>query len=168
MFKKILLVAAMLNPMLASAQTLKIGLVDFQEIISKMPEAADADKQVSETSKKYEEEFSKLQDEMKRKVEDYQNMSQDELPAIKERKARELQDYQTKIEQFSQNAMQDLQQMQAQLMQPIYQKVRTAVDAVGKEGSFSLIQMYDQSLTLFYASPVVNITDDVKAKLGIK
>lgn len=36
MFKKILLVAALLIPMLASAQTLKIGLVDQSEILGKM------------------------------------------------------------------------------------------------------------------------------------
>ncbi len=169
MFKKILLVAALLIPMLASAQsTLKIGLVDLNEIITKMPDTADAEKQVGDASKKYEDEFAKLQDEMKRRVEEYQNMSQDELPAIKERKARELQDYQTKLEQFSQEAMQHLQSMNQQLMAPIVQKVRTAIEAVGKEGGFSLIQDLNPQLTYYYASPVVDITNDVKAKLGVK
>ena len=37
MFKKLLLVAALLLPMLASAQTLKIGLVDTSEILAKTP-----------------------------------------------------------------------------------------------------------------------------------
>lgn len=166
MFKKILLVAALLIPMLASAQTLKIGLVDLQDIVQKMPESADADKQINETSKKYEDEFAKLQDEMKRRYDEFQNMSQDELPAIKERKARELQDYQTKIEQFSQEAMQHLQTMQQQLMQPIVQKARNAVDAVGKEGGYSLI--LDKNQPYFFTTPVVDITEEVKAKIGIK
>ncbi len=112
MFKKILLVAALLIPMLASAQTLKIGLVDVNEIVDKMPESAEASKQVQETSKKYEDELGKLQEEMKRRVEEFQNMGQDELPAIRERKARELSDNQAKIEQFSSEAYQHLQQMQ--------------------------------------------------------
>ena len=43
MFKKILLVAALLIPMLASAQTLKIGLVDSSDIIAKMPDTATAE-----------------------------------------------------------------------------------------------------------------------------
>ncbi len=166
MFKKILMVAALLIPMLASAQTVKIGLVNLEEIVSKMPEAAEADKQVADTSKKYEDEFTKLQDEMKRRVEEFQNMSQDELPAIKERKARELQDYNNKLEQFSNEAMQHLQQMRQELYNPILQKARTAIEAVGKEGGYSLIQDLGQSY--FYAAPVVDITGDVKAKLGIK
>ncbi len=168
MFKKILLVAALLIPMLASAQTLKVGLVDLNEIITKMPETADAEKQVGDASKKYEDEFAKLQDEMKRRLDEYQNMKEDELPAIKERKAREIQDYQTKIEQFSQEAMQHLQQMNQQLMTPVVQKVRTAVESVGKEGGYSLIQDKNPQLVYYYAAPVVDITEDVKAKLGVK
>ena len=168
MFKKILLVAALLIPMLASAQTLKVGLVDLNEIITKMPETADAEKQVGDASKKYEDEFAKLQDEMKRRLDEYQNMKEDELPAIKERKAREIQDYQTKIEQFSQEAMQHLQQMNQQLMTPVIQKVRTAVESVGKEGGYSLIQDKNPQLVYYYAAPVVDITEDVKAKLGVK
>ena len=168
MFKKILLVAALLIPMLASAQTLKVGLVDLNEIITKMPETADAEKQVGDASKKYEDEFAKLQDEMKRRLDEYQTMKEDELPAIKERKAREIQDYQTKIEQFSQEAMQHLQQMNQQLMTPVVQKVRTAVESVGKEGGYSLIQDKNPQLVYYYAAPVVDITEDVKAKLGVK
>ena len=168
MFKKILLVAALLIPMLASAQTLKVGLVALNEIITKMPETADAEKQVGDASKKYEDEFAKLQDEMKRRLDEYQTMKEDELPAIKERKAREIQDYQTKIEQFSQEAMQHLQQMNQQLMTPVIQKVRTAIESVGKEGGYSLIQDKNPQLTYYFASPVVDITDDVKAKLGVK
>lgn len=166
MFKKILLVAALLIPMLASAQTLKIGLVDLQEIVTKMPESAEADKQIQDTSKKYDEEFAKLQDEMKRRYDEFQNMSQDELPAIRERKAREIQDYQNKLEQFSQEAMQHLQTMQSQLYQPIVQKARTAVDAVAKEGGYSIIQ--DKNQAYYFAAPVVDITEEVKAKIGVK
>lgn len=167
MFKKLLLVAALLIPMVASAQTLKIGLVDLNEIVSKMPDTAAAEKQVGDASKKYEDEYAKLQEEMQRRVDEFQNMSKDELPAIKERKARELQDYQQKLEQFYQNAMQDLQRMNQELMAPIIQKVRTAVEAVSKEGSFSLVQDKNPQITYYFADPVLDITNDVKAKLGI-
>ncbi len=168
MFKKILLVAALLIPMLASAQTLKIGLVDVNEIVDKMPESAEASKQVQETSKKYEDELGKLQEEMKRRVEEFQNMGQDELPAINQRKARELQDYNNKLEQFSNEAMQHLQQMRQELYNPILQKARTAIEAVGKEGGYSLIQDKAPQLTYYFDAPVVDITNDVKAKIGVK
>ena len=165
MFKKILVVAALLIPMLASAQTLKVGLVDTQEIMSKLPDTAAAQKQLEETSKKYDDEYAKLGEEMKRLYDEFQK-SENDLPAIKERKARELQDYQQKMQQFEQSAMQDIQTLQNDLMAPEMQKVRNAIEAVGKESGFSLIQ--EKNYAIYFAAPVVDITPEVKAKLGVK
>ncbi len=167
MLKKLFLAAALLFPMLASAQTLKIGLVDQNEIVSKMPDTTEAQKKLEEVSKKYDEEYNKLNEEMQRLYDELKNMKEDELPAIKERKTREFTDYQQKIQQFEQQAMNDLQKMQAELMNPIIQKVRAAIEAVGKEGGYSLIQDKNPQITIYFEAPVVDITTDVKAKLGI-
>ncbi len=168
MIKKVLLAIALICPMLLSAQTLKIGLVDFNSIVQVMPEWTSAQNQLKEVSDKYEAEQKKLEEEMNRLVTEYQNMPDTELPAIKERKARELSDYQQKIYQFQQAAMNDLQKMQSDLMGPIQQKVLQAVESVGREGNFSLLQMYDPSLTLYRADPVEDVTPAIKAKLGLK
>ena len=168
MIKKVLLAIALICPMLLSAQTLKIGLVDFGSVLQAMPETTAAQNQVKEVSDKSEAEYKKLGEEMNRLVEEYQKMSENELPAIKERKTRELSDYQQKLAQFEQNEMKDIQDMHANLMGPIQQKIQQAVESVGREGNYSLIQMYDPQLTLYYASPVEDITSVVKAKLGVK
>ncbi len=168
MIKKILLAVAVIFPMLASAQSLKIGLVDVNSIFSALPETAEAQNKVAEASKKYDSEYAKLGEEMKRLYDEFQNMSDSELPAIKERKARELQDYQQKLQAFEQSAMQDLQRMQAELMSPIQAKIQQAVESVGKEGNYSLIQVNEAQLTLYHAAPVEDITPAVKAKLGLK
>ena len=52
------------------------------------------------------------------------------------------------------------------LMQPIVQKIKDAIDAVGREGGYSLIQ--EKGAVIFFAAPVDDITPAVKAKLGIK
>lgn len=168
MIKKVLLAIALICPMLLSAQTLKIGLVNFNSIIEAMPETTAAQAQLKEVSDKYDAEYKKLVEEMNRMVTEYQNMPETELPAIKERKTRELSDYQQKIQQFEQTAMGDLQKMQQELMGPVQQKVQQAVESVGREGAYSLIQIYEPALTLYRAEPVVDVTDAVKAKLGIK
>ncbi len=168
MIKKVLLAIALICPMLLSAQTLKIGLVDFASILQAMPETTAAQNQVKEVSDKYQAEYQKLGEEMNRLVEEYQKMSENELPAIKERKTRELSDYQQKIQAFEQNAMNDINKMQNDLMGPIQQKMAQAVESVGREGNFSLIEMYDPQLILYRAEPVEDVTPLVKAKLGIK
>ncbi|MDE6740756.1 MAG: OmpH family outer membrane protein [Muribaculaceae bacterium] len=168
MIKKVLLAIALICPMLLSAQTLKIGLVDFGSVLQAMPETTAAQNQVKEVSDKYEAEYKKLGEEMNRLITEYQNMAENELPAIKERKTRELSDYQQKVQQFEQTAMNDLNKMQSDLMAPIQQKIAQAIESVGREGNYSLIQMYDPQLTLYHAAPVEDVTPAVKAKLGVK
>ena len=168
MIKKVLLAIALICPMLLSAQTLKIGLVDFGSILQAMPETTAAQNQVKEVSDKYDAEYKKLGEEMNRLVEEYQKMAENELPAIKERKTRELSDYQQKIQQFEQTAMNDIQKMNSDLMGPIQQKILQAIESVGREGNYSLIQMYDPQLTLYHAAPVEDVTSAVKAKLGVQ
>lgn len=168
MIKKILLAVALIFPMLASAQTIKMGLVNVNSVMQAMPEYTEANNKVSEASKKYEAEFGKLQEEMQRLYEEFQKMGEDELPAIKERKTRELADYDQKLQTFQQTAMQDLQRMQQELMAPISAKISQAVESVGKEGGYSLIQVLEPQLTLYHASPVDDVTPQVKAKLGVK
>lgn len=168
MIKKILLAVAMIAPMLASAQTVKIGLVDFTALIQAMPETAAMETTLSDMQKKYEADYNRLGDEMKRQYEELQKMPADELPAIRERKTREFQDQSSKLQMFEQQIMQDMQRKQNELSAPIIQKARAAVESVGREGGYSLIQDNNSQLTLYFASPVEDITPLVKAKLGLK
>ena len=169
MLKKILLAVAIALPMFgASAQTVKIGLVDTNTIVQAMPETTEAQTKLADASKKYEDEYARLGEEMKRLYDELNNMKPDELQAIKDRKTREFTDQQQKVQQFEQQAQQDLAKMQQELMAPIFAKLKTAVEAVGREGGFSLIQDNNPQLTLYYGAPTEDITPPVKAKLGIK
>ena len=169
MLKKILLAVAIALPMFgASAQTVKIGLVDTNTIVQAMPETTEAQTKLADASKKYEDEYARLGEEMKRLYDELNNMKPDELQAIKDRKTREFTDQQQKVQQFEQQAQQDLAKMQQELMAPIFAKLKTAVEAVGREGGFSLIQDNNPQLTLYSGAPTEDITPKVKAKLGIK
>ena len=170
MLKKIILAVALAIPFFgASAQsTLKIGLVDTNSLIQAMPERAAAETKLADASKKYEAEYQKLGEEFKRLYDEFQAMDDSVLPAIKERKTRDLADYQQKMETFQNNAQQDLAKIQQELMAPMVQKIQQAIEAVGKEGGFSLIQEMASQLTFYHAAPVQDITATVKAKLGLK
>ena len=166
MIKKFLLLAAVILPMFASAQTLKIGLVDTNEIIGKMPETTEVQNKLNDVQKKYQAEYELIGKELQKQYEEIQNMKEDELPAIRERKLTQFQETQRKGEAFEQQVMQDLQKQQQELMAPVLQKVRNAIEAVAKEGGYTFIQ--EKEMLLYYAAPVEDVTDKVKAKLGIK
>ncbi len=165
MIKKLLLAVVLALPMIASAQSLKLGLVNTQEILVALPDSKAAEAKLADISKKYEDAYAKLGEEMKRKLDEFQALKDDEPQAIRDQKMKDLQEYQNKIQTFEQNAQKDLQQQQENLMSPIISKVRNAIESVGKEGGYTLIQ--EKAAVLYYGAPAEDITSLVKAKLGI-
>lgn len=168
MYKKILLIAALLIPMLASAQTVKIGLVDLNTVLASLPDTKEANDKINEAAKKYDEAYAKLGEEMKRLMDELQNMAADELPAIRDRKTRDFQEQQQKVQAFEQNATQDLQKMQQDLMTPILTKIKGAIESVSREGNYTLVMDNNPQIIQYYAAPAEDITPAVKAKLGVQ
>ena len=70
----------------------------------------------------------------------------------------EIQDKGQKVEQFRQQATQDLQRQNEQLMAPILQKITEAIKSVGQEGSFTFIFPNEPSLLLYQGTDVTDVT----------
>lgn len=166
MFKKVILVlaCAIALPVIASAQ--KFGVVDVNTIFTALPETEAAQKQLAEASKKYEDEFKKLQEEFDKKFQEYQAMDQNTPASIRERREQELQEFNQKMQQFRNTASQDLERQQGNLLAPIEQKLNDAIKAVGQEGSYTFI--FQNGMAPYQGKDVVDVTADVKAKLGVK
>lgn len=166
MLKKVLAVMAvtMLLPALAAAQ--KFGTIDVNAIFTAMPETTAAQTQLQEVSKKYEAEYKKLEEEVNKKVQEFQALAADTPQSIKDRRQQEIQELAQKVETFQNTASQDMQRQQQQLMAPIQQKIQDALKAVGQEGGYTFI--FENGMAAFQGSDVVDVTPAVKAKLGLK
>lgn len=165
MVKKLFAALVIALPMCMSAQ--KFGTVNEQDILPQMPEFTEAQTKLGEASKKYEAEFAKLREEQDKKMSEFQSVYEDATvpQSIKDRRIQEMQELEQKVQQFAQTAQQDLQRQNLQLMQPIQEKLLTAIRAVGQENGFTLIFPLDASV---YQGPdVVDVTPLVKAKLGL-
>lgn len=167
MFKKIVLVLAILLPFSAFAQ--KFGSVNIEEVITAMPESKAAENQIAEASKKYEAEFQKLNEELNKLYTDFQAIQNDpDTPdTIKERRMQEIQERAANVDKFRATAQQDLQRQNEQLMAPIQQKLTDAIKAVGQEGNFTAIVPFEQGVFLYQGNDVVDVTPMIKSKLGI-
>lgn len=168
MIKKILLAITVAIPMLAWAQNAKLGVVDPESIIPNMAEYTDAQNQLTEASKTFEDEYAKIQEEFKAKYEEFQKVMNDSTTpqTIKDRRAQEIQELNQKAEQFAQTAQQELSRKQQQLMAPIQEKLINAIKAVGAEGGFTMI--LPLGTAAYISDDVTDVTPLVKAKLGVK
>ncbi len=167
MIKKLLLIALVAFPLCISAQTLKFGTVNTQEIFNIMPEKAAAEKQLEALAKQYENEFVKMQEEFQNKYKEFVN-SQDSMPEnIKQRRMQEINEIQQRIQNFREVAASDLDEQQGKLIAPLQEKIQDAVKSVGAENGFTFI--FDLSIPsiMYYGGDAIDATPLVKAKLGL-
>ena len=167
MLKKIVMAVALIAlPTLGAMAQQKLAHVDPQAVITEMAEYKKAVSDLEAMSKNYQDELQRTQDEFNKK---YQELvaQQDSLPRnILERRQKEVQDMYQRQEQFQQEAQQSLQQAQQEAMSAIQEKVLKAVKEIGEAEGYSYI--FDVSSIPFVGAQSVDITDKVKAKVGIK
>ena len=168
MLKKIgLALALFLLPLGAMAQ-LYFAHTNSQNIISEMREYKTAMATLESMQKKYQDELNRVKDDFNAKYQSYL-ADVESLPSnIAERRQKELQDLATRQEQFQQEALQSLQLARQEAMTPIRQKVSEAIRAVAEADGY--IYVFDLSTTpiAYVSSQSVDITDKVKAQLGIR
>ena len=151
--------------MFAFAQAPKFGVVNTQTIAEAMPELKAAQEQVQASTQKYEEELKKLQEKIEKDFADFQALDANTPESIKERRMQDIQQQEQKMQQFHSTAMQDLQRQQAALMAPIQEKIKSAIQAVGKENNLTFI--FESNVPLYVGTDVTDVTSMVRTKLGI-
>lgn len=165
----IALAAAMALPMGAAAQQ-KIATVNVQEIFKAMPEAATAEAQLATASQKYQDEYKRLESEFNQKYTDFQAIADDsETPAtIKERRMQEIQQNDDKIQKYIADAKADLERRRTLLETPIYEKISSAISAVGSEGGYTYVLDVSKTPVAYSGPDAIDITSEVKSHLGIQ
>lgn len=166
MKKIILITAAALIALSASAQNLKFAHVNFNELVMLMPAADSARAQMAASQQEAQDTYKSMTDEFQNKYQQYQQKSSTWTAAIRESKEKELTDIQNRIEEFNQSIQQELQQQQQQLMAPIQQKAVEAVEKLAKAGGY--IYVFEKSSMLYVdESQSVDLTPAARKALGI-
>jgi outer membrane protein len=165
--KKIILIAVMaVMSVAASAQNLKFGYVNFNEIVMLMPEMDAARATMEENQKTNEEILMSMYQEYQTKMQDYQAKAATWTSAIRESKEKELMDIESRLQQTQQSLQQEMQQLQSSLQAPIYEKAQTTVQEIAKSQGLAFV--FEES-SLLYIDPAqgVNLTAEARKALNI-
>ena len=164
----LLLAIALLFSGVGFAQgTLKIGYIDSNKLMSMMPESDSAQAQVKMYAQNLQKQMQVMGQEYQKKIQSYQANAGTMSDLIRQTKEKEIADLQQRIQAFQASADKDIQKKQQQLFQPIIQKVKNAIDAVGKEYHYNYILDVSQGVVLYYANGD-NVLPLVKKKLKLK
>lgn len=169
--KKIILFlsCAFLAGNIAFAQAnLKVAYLNSAQLLNAMPERAKADSDVAKYAKSFQDQIDIMMKEYQSQGQAFQANEKTMNDAMKEVKMKELQDLQARIESTQQAAQEKIQQKKQDVFQPILEKADKAIKAVAKEKNYDFVFDAASGGAMLYGKEEYDITNLVKAKLGIK
>ncbi len=145
----------------------KFAHVNTDELLKKMPGRSEAEIELREYTQYLEQQFASMQNEFQQKYQEFLENESEYSQLIRQSKERELTNLQHRIVEFQETAQQDLMEKEEQLLRPLINNARKAIEAVAKEHNYTYV--FDMSGgSLVYADPGDDITHLVKQELGIE
>ena len=149
-----------------SQATAKFGYIDSNEILTLMPETDSLQDELKKYDDFLYQQMNSMAMEYQTKVTQYQENFNTMSDLIKQTKEKEITDLQARIQAFQQSADQDLGAKQAELFNPLIEKVKNAISEVGKENGYTYIFDVGTGALVYYEMGD-NVLPLVKKKLGI-
>ena len=154
---------------LASAQ--RYAVIDSKYILEKIPEYKTAQQKLDDFSDQWQKEIEKKGAELEKMGKAYeaeQVMLSDELKKKREdelfNKDKELRDLQTR--RFGYNG--DLFKKRQELIKPIQDRVYNAIQRLAVAKLYDFILDKSEGITVIFADPKLDKSDDVLRELGVK
>lgn len=158
------LIIAFLLTAVVSAQT-KVGTINTEYIVSKMPEFKDVQKKLETYGKTLDTGLKEKFDEYQAKVKDYTEKEATYTDALKELKQKDILKLEEDIQKLRTNSSKLLQVRQDELLRPLYNKIGVEVEKIVQADGFT--HVFNENNSLIYIDPKFDITIKVMKNLGI-
>lgn len=166
--KKLVLLMLAMCAMSLGASAQRFALIDMEYILENIPAYETANSEIEQLSKQWQTEVQKTSDEAKSLYDSYQqakNLTEaqraerENAIVEKEKAAAEL-----RRKYFGQDG--ELAKKQQELMQPIMDDIYEVVKAIAQNKGYSMVIDRASASSIIFASPNIDISDDVLAELG--
>ncbi|MHA4843203.1 OmpH/Skp family outer membrane protein [Flavitalea antarctica] len=156
---------------LSFVQAQRYGIVDTKYILEKIPDYKEAQKKLEQFSGQWQKEIDDRQvvlDKMYKDFDAEQVMLSDELKKRREDelfvREKEVRDLQRKRFGFEG----DLFKKRQELVKPIQDKVYSAIQKIAVNRQFDFILDKSEGITVIFADPKLDRSEDVLKELGVK
>ena len=167
--KKILIALCFVAAAAFGASAQKFALINMDYVLRNLPDYEMANEQLNQVSQRWEKEIVALQKEAETMYKNYQadmvfltqeqqNKRAEEV-AAKEKEVAEL-----RSKYFGPEG--ELYKKRQSLMKPIQENIYNAVKAVSEERKYQVIFDRASSQSIIFASPTIDVSNEVLAKLG--
>ena len=159
----LLTAALVLTPLYAAHADFKVGIVDGMDIVSKSAEGKRVQESIKRKSEEIGRPFAQKRQDLARQVDEFQKQSSLMKEDARKRKAEELEKKMQEFQRQGADAEKQLSAFQEQQLQPLFQKLETAVKTVAAEMKLDLV-LDKRNSGLLFMDPKLDITDKVRAR----
>ncbi len=164
-----LLAVAILGNVNPAAAQLKLGYIDSQKILEKYKEAQDAQKQLQDLNKRWQEEAENMQKDLQTKMEELDSQALLLSDERKKEKQTELENLNIRLQQFQQEKWGNQGEVftkRAELMQPVIDKINTVIKKIGTDEKYDYIFDIVNGNILHVSPTQPDLTDRVLEELN--
>lgn len=169
--KKLLFIAVLIVATAVSSHAQRYAVIDSKYILDKMPEYTEAQQKLDQFSKMWQQEIDQKSAELDKMYKDYDAekvMLSDDLKKKREdeifNKEKALRDLQR--QRFGYQG--DLFKKREELIKPIQDKVYNAIQKLAVAKLYDFILDKSDGITVIFADPKLDKSDDVLKELGVK
>lgn len=167
--KKLFLISCLLVVCAWMADAQKYALIDMEYILKNIPAYEMTNEQLSQVSKKWQNEVDALRQEAQNMYKTYQSdlvFLSAEMKTKREeeivKKEQEAQDLKRKY--FGADG--ELYKKRESLMKPIQDEIYNAVKEISEDKGYQLVIDRASAMSIIFASPKIDISNEVLVKLG--
>ena len=169
--KKIIFIISCLLLIAFTSTAQRYAVIDSKYILEKLPEYKESQTKLNQFSDQWQQEIEKKQADLDRMYKDYdaeQVMLTDQLKKKREdelyNREKEVRDLQKRRFGFEG----DLFRKRQELIKPIQDKVYIAIQKLAVERSYDFILDKSEGITVIFADPKLDRSDEVLKYLGVK
>jgi len=167
--KKMVVIALLLTLGAIGAQAQKYALIDMEYILKNIPAYEMANDQLNSISKKWQDEVESVQQEAQNLYKKYQADLVFLSPDMKTKReaeivAKEQEAQDLKKKYFGTDG--ELFKKRQSLIRPIQDDIYNAVKEIAEKQGYALVIDRASAMSIIYATPKIDISNDILAKLG--
>ena len=168
--KKIIALTALCIGCLLPAAAQKFAMVDMEYIMSNIPAYERANEQLNQTSKKWKAEVEALDNQAKTLYKNYQNEAVFLSEAQKKEREQAIVDKEKEASELRKKyfgPQGELYKKRIALIEPIQDEVYNAIKGIAQQRGYQLVlDRATETAGIIFASPSIDISNEVLAKLG--
>jgi outer membrane protein len=149
----------------AEAQNLKVAYVQTSTLLDQAPGRAEAEAQFEKETSTYRDQIKRMSDSLNAMVATFDRTQATLAAATRDARAKDIRAKQDEYEKRTRDLEQKAQVRQNELVQPILDKIKQAIEDVRVEGGYAMIFNADQGSPIVAVDKNLNITDRVMTKL---